>query len=437
MLLARTQEAIQAANEAIALARTVGLRRLEGDALCTKGVVLADLGRLEESLEAMDQAEEIAQEVGSAADLARVSNNRTYVQVFAGMAEDAIADAEVGLQIARAQGTMLSSGIGILENQAEAAVRIGRWDDALAMLDAFPYDTGEGSTLCALAAPRVDVWLRRGDLIAAERALAPAIERAKPMTDPPFGAQIRIRAAQLEIARGDRQKARRWLQEALEICTEAGERIYTAKCCSVGMEVEAAAGDLNAAGALLDLADRVEAGGPLLAEPAAFIATARAEHAEMGGQPHPECWERAVAAWERCHDVYWTAVARYRQADAILRAHGERTHAAALAHSALEAARRLGAAPLVGQLEVLQERGRLRDDATRVPHLGLTPREAEVLNLIAEGRTNRQIGDALYISEKTASVHVTNLLRKLGVNNRGAAAETARRLPQRPETDMD
>jgi DNA-binding CsgD family transcriptional regulator len=431
MLVQHTTEALRSADEAIAVARAVGLPRLEGHALCTKGVVLADLGRLDESLDAFDRAEAIARNVGAADDLARVCQNRTYVQVFAGLAEDALAGADAGLQIVRAQGTMLFNGIGIIENQADAAVRIGRWDDALAMVDAFPFDTSEGSTLCSLAAPRFDVSLRRGNLAAAEEALAPAIERAMTMSDPQFGGLFRIRAAQLDLARGDLDRARRWVGEALAICDAAGERTYTAACSSVGMIVEAGVGNLDAAGELLSRLDAIEASGPLLAEPAAFIAMARAEHAEMDGNPSPDHWERAVAAWERCGDVYWAAVARHRHADAILRAHGDRALAATAASEALDTARRLGAAPLVAELELLQHRGRLTEDMARFPTVGLTPREAEVLALIADGRTNRQIGDALYISEKTASVHVTNLFRKLGVDNRASAAEVARRLPSK------
>jgi DNA-binding CsgD family transcriptional regulator len=60
--------------------------------------------------------------------------------------------------------------------------------------------------------------------------------------------------------------------------------------------------------------------------------------------------------------------------------------------------------------------------------LGLTPREREVLALVADGRTNRQIAEALFISAKTASVHVSNILAKLGVANRGEAAAVAHRL---------
>ena len=163
----------------------------------------------------------------------------------------------------------------------------------------------------------------------------------------------------------------------------------------------------------------------------AGVGKTRAEHAEMDGTPHPDHWEHAVTAWERCGDVCWAAVTRHRQAGAILRAHGSRAVAAAAASAALDIARRLRATPLVAELELLEHRGRLREDDARLHTVGLTPRETEVLALIAEGKTNRQIGEALFISEKTASVHVTNLFRKLGVDNRGSAAEVARRIPSK------
>ena len=63
-----------------------------------------------------------------------------------------------------------------------------------------------------------------------------------------------------------------------------------------------------------------------------------------------------------------------------------------------------------------------------IDRLGLTPREAEVLSLVAAGQTNRQIGEALFVSDKTASVHVSNILRKLGVSSRVDAAAVAQRL---------
>jgi DNA-binding CsgD family transcriptional regulator len=95
---------------------------------------------------------------------------------------------------------------------------------------------------------------------------------------------------------------------------------------------------------------------------------------------------------------------------------------------------------LRGEIELLAQRGRLHlegpVDMTASPEvppspaasLGLTPREVEVLALIAEGRTNRQIGQVLFITPKTASVHVSRVLAKLGAAGRGEAAAIAHRL---------
>jgi DNA-binding CsgD family transcriptional regulator len=99
----------------------------------------------------------------------------------------------------------------------------------------------------------------------------------------------------------------------------------------------------------------------------------------------------------------------------------------------------LGATPLRREIELLAQRGRLRlhepanETAKRKPSspaasLGLTHREAEVLALVAQGRTNRQIGQALFITPKTAGVHVSRILAKLGVAGRGEAAAVAHRL---------
>ena len=131
------------------------------------------------------------------------------------------------------------------------------------------------------------------------------------------------------------------------------------------------------------------------------------------------------------------AIARYHEADARLRSRSGHQRAAAAARSALATAEQLGAAPLAEQVRLLAQRGRL--DLTESPEpaapvvdplqeLGISAREAEVLRLLGLGRTNRQIADELYISEKTASVHVTHLLRKLGVANRIEASAIAQRL---------
>ncbi|WP_446041949.1 helix-turn-helix domain-containing protein, partial [Streptomyces sp. SID1121] len=100
----------------------------------------------------------------------------------------------------------------------------------------------------------------------------------------------------------------------------------------------------------------------------------------------------------------------------------------------------LGARPLAEETEQLAARARIALDADPgraaltgpdtdpVRALGLTPREQDVLRLVAAGHTNRRIAEELYISPKTASVHVSNILGKLGVSGRTEAAATAHRL---------
>ena len=129
------------------------------------------------------------------------------------------------------------------------------------------------------------------------------------------------------------------------------------------------------------------------------------------------------------------AVATLREADAAAST-GDTARAADALQAAYRMAVELGAAGLVAQAEAISRRTRLSVEAparvtiddTSIERLGLTAREAEVLALVATGQTNRQIGEQLFVSEKTASVHVSNILRKLGVTSRVDAAAVAQRL---------
>jgi len=132
------------------------------------------------------------------------------------------------------------------------------------------------------------------------------------------------------------------------------------------------------------------------------------------------------------------AYCRWRQGEALVAAgEGARADAAVPARAAYAVAQRLGARPLQQELERLAQRARLDlappgepvNQASGLAELlGLTPREAEVLGLVARGYTNRQIAAALVISVKTASVHVSHILDKLDARNRVEAAAIAHRL---------
>ena len=137
-------------------------------------------------------------------------------------------------------------------------------------------------------------------------------------------------------------------------------------------------------------------------------------------------WQHAVAAFERFGHVFEVARSRSRLT-AVLRAAGRAAEAAEQVALARETARRVGAQPLLAELGTLAGvRKPRRAEASRFDE-ALTAREQEVLALVTQGRSNRDIGRQLYISAKTVSVHVSNILAKLGAGGRTEAVAIARR----------
>ena len=225
-------------------------------------------------------------------------------------------------------------------------------------------------------------------------------------------------------------------------------------------------------------ASGVAPGAPGRREADANLATARAYAARLDARDDPVLWEVATEAWERAGEPYQVARARWRQAEAALPGHGARVGRAAARMPLLEAiriARELGARPLLMELEALAQRalitipadpkapglvpvgpGRLRTGPAEGPAegatdkgqgaviaaafaasagahpgegtFGLSRREREVLGLVVQGRNNREIGERLFISQRTVGVHVGNILSKLGVSGRVEAAMVAVRL---------
>ncbi len=211
----------------------------------------------------------------------------------------------------------------------------------------------------------------------------------------------------------------------------------------------------------------------------AHLATARAFHARIDGRDEASAWEALARTWEDLAIPYQVARARWRQAEAALGAGDGRPGRAAARRPLLDAvrmARELGARPLLRELEELAGRARIAvpevpggepetdGEPTTVPVavgvasgrdgssdgmaaepgglarefvgparpksavFGLSPREREVLLLLSAGRTNREIGEHLFISQKTVGVHVGNILSKLSVSGRVEAAAVAIRL---------
>ncbi|TNY37144.1 helix-turn-helix transcriptional regulator [Thermomonospora catenispora] len=160
----------------------------------------------------------------------------------------------------------------------------------------------------------------------------------------------------------------------------------------------------------------------------AWLARAEAEWHRARGEDAPEHWRAVVDAFDYGF-VYEVARSRWRLARSLA-AHGDREAAAVHWRQAVEAADRLGARPLRRALDDLGRRARLavaEPDLREGPLAALTAREREVLRLVAKGLGNREIAAELFISPKTASVHVSNILAKLGVATRTQAAALALR----------
>jgi class 3 adenylate cyclase len=177
---------------------------------------------------------------------------------------------------------------------------------------------------------------------------------------------------------------------------------------------------------------------------AAIVALLEAEHARLEGRSDPAAWDAVAAAWETVGRPFPAAYARARSGAALLAA-GQRGPARAALLEAHATAERLGAGPLAADIERLARLARIdiaaptagapSEDApdSAAAAIGLTAREREVLRLVAAGWTNQEIAESLAISRKTASVHVSNILGKLGVSGRVEAAVAAARLGLGPD----
>jgi DNA-binding NarL/FixJ family response regulator len=166
----------------------------------------------------------------------------------------------------------------------------------------------------------------------------------------------------------------------------------------------------------------------------ALLALLEAEGQRVDGGSTARAWAAVRQQWEALARPFQAAYARYREAEATLAARGDRNAVATDLRAAEAIAVELGAEPLVNLVRGLARQARVPlSEATGNGHSAgsphdLTARESEVLRLVAAGWTNQQIADALFITRKTASVHVSNIMAKLGASNRGEAAALAHRL---------
>jgi DNA-binding CsgD family transcriptional regulator len=453
VMVSRFVEAKGPAGEAIAIATQVGARAEEANARTALGRVLIQLGGPDAGLAELEAAQRLAAQAGGVVVMLRAMLNHADALLAVSRQEEAVAVANGGIQEARRLGLVRSFGPILAYHLTEALVALGRWDRAERVsregLEVVPSDAASATLPLARAA----LELSLGDLDRAEARLR-TVRRLLPTPIPEAqkAGPLFAGLAELALWRGDLEQAKQLVAEAVPL-VEADPR-YAAPLYALGVRIEADRAELARAryagepppddGTVTALMDRLgqAATGPAAAsipELAAWHTTALAERTRHDGKSDPAAWLEAAATWDRLGQPYRLAYACFRRAEALLAGTGNRDAAATVLGRTANITGRLGARLLDNEIKALARRTRIdlvpdaavtaaAREPTPAEQHGLTPREAEVLALVGAGRTNRQIAQALFISPKTASVHVSNILTKLGAHTRTEAAAIAHRL---------
>ncbi|MGY2127212.1 helix-turn-helix transcriptional regulator [Blastococcus sp. SYSU DS0617] len=440
----RFDEADAAVDEALAAADALGFDGAWADIAVTQlrarpGTDLAEMrARLDEALVRARRSGNVEVEM-------RVLFNVATVMFEAGRISEALEWTRRGTRRARDLGAEWSHYAAELRHlHVTALYMAGGWDESLAEADVLARVPDMAAHVRADA---LLVLVGRGDPGARAR-----IDWARSLV-PRLGAHVLLdfvtAASEIDLATWEgrpqqavdvalttyRRLQREWDDDHIGMLRLAGSALSAvADAAAVARRAADVAGtdhwlrtgdDLTAAARASVETYRETYGDTLGVEAHAWLARIAAEAARVRGEVAPELWRAAVDAFGFGH-VYEEARSRWRFAEALLAA-GDRAGAAEQGAQAHEVAVRLGAVPLRRAVEALARRGRLDVAGLRAVEVGsvLTPRETEVLRLLAAGRTNRQIGSELFISEKTASVHVSNILAKLGASGRTEAVAIA------------
>ena len=453
--LGRYVESRETCELAIACAEASGAASEEARARNVLGSTLVALGQVDAGIAELERSRDLAA-VHGPSDMRVVSAYNLAVNLaLAGRLTEAEKAARQGTEAARTEGLQRRYGMDLAALEGDVLTRLGRWDEASTVLDAgLALDpAGRGTVYLATARGRLDAL--RGDVSSAEEWLATADGLAAGSIDADLAGYLARARAELALIAGRPD-------EALDACRTAADALagtddHFVRSPLLVLAVQAAADTAEDARARHDTraidAARRDAEPSLAAMRGlasdgsapmvrALRRLAEAEAGRLAGDPDPDRWALAVPELAAIPDPYGVAYAQGRQAEAALRRDGVRAEVGELLRAAARTAARLGAVPLLGHIERLARRARvdlsLEADVPRPRSVrpapdqqrrhGLSAREVEVLRLVAEGRTNGEIAEALFIARKTAGVHVTHILDKLGVANRVEAAMAAARL---------
>ena len=461
LYVGRYREAVAIAERAIGMSQAVEARGREIEAMGVLGAGLAIVGACDRGLDVLRDALAKAHELGDP-----ILISTTYLALASTLFDcDALDDAvAVGLE-----GSAWARGLrvpGFDTMAVEGLLPLGRLREATAILASMPseFDGGVGWSWNGIFAGVTAV--RAGRLADAQSLHEIRRVSTATLTDAAFGGNLAGGLIELALAEGRLDDAREIVDESLGWLADADDVRFRSRVLRLGVSVEAematkarARRDVDAEAAARSLGlGRLErlrelvaayddGASPVFGEARVNLALAEAEATRLVDRPDPAAWITAASRLHVPRRPYELAWCRYRHAEAMLAMRAPRGEVSEVLGEASELANEIGAGLLADAIRDLARIARLElptptrpmsDDAAAAvgdvaaaedvadPY-GLTAREREVLALLVDGQTNRRIAEALFISESTASVHVSNIIGKLGVSNRVEAAAAALR----------
>ncbi len=453
----RWPEAAEMSRRAEETAIVTGDLLEQAEAQITRSPVVATGGDGEEGIRLGRAAIELALSLGQTRTALRGYINLSDVLELIGRSADAVDMAARGRVLADECGLARSTGAFLAGNEAESLVRLGRYDEAQRLISAALAVEPEGIFGATLLEVRSQLAVRQGRFEQAREDLDRARTMLGDEADLQFVRAFAITEAQLLELGSDRPGALAGLLAQLaspdmDIHYD-GMLLWLA--CRLTADLATARRDAGEVVDPVDVVDpivrvardRMPTSNPAIS---AYTASCDAELHRAEGAADAAEWLAVAGRWRSLDRPYELAYCLIEACEAAVLA-GDRAGAQVAAVEAGAAAARCGAAPLTERLQRLAARARLdlgpadgvdgadgADGTEAVPgrpappdelaRFGLTDREREVLAMLALGRTNPEIAKSLFISPKTASVHVSNILAKLQVSSRVEAATLAHRL---------
>jgi DNA-binding CsgD family transcriptional regulator len=484
MLSGRFRSSRDHAEAALEVAREAGALLEEAQILATLGFDLAFLGDSDSGVLALERAQVIADDLGNPDDIGRSYLKRA--ELLSGPLNrlaEAAEIAERGVERVRQLGLERTYGVALQAIAVNTLFRLGRWSEADRFLQSALAAKPTGTAAIDLCLARAKLSVGRGQFEAAESDLRAVEALAAGGLGPRYQAPLLTLRAGLDLWLGRAEQVRDAVSRGIIASITGSDDFWLlAPLIWHGLRAEADLADRARGrrdGAALEKAIAIAAGlsaqvhnlaadshdaAPSLRQAVdAYVCLCRGEVARAEGRPDPEVWADAARRWSDLQQPYPSAYASWREAEALLAQRSRSARASEALRAAYQVAVALGATPFRREVEALAQRARLplelpvtlpdgpsitvsgarsaeRGAAPFVAsgavlarqaakaRYGLSARELEVWLLLPDGLTNNQVGERLFISGKTASVHVTNILRKLDVRTRVQAIGLAHQL---------